>query len=224
MLSLLQIKNFALIDNLTVTFGSGLNVLTGKTGAGKTTVLDIAMGLLKPTGGKLLVDGIEIDSTNIMLWQSQIAHVPQSIFLSDNSILENIAFGTPRSQIDLQQVKRVAHQAMLDGVIESWPLKYETVIGERGVRLSGGQRQRVGIARALYKKASVIILDEATSALDSQTEEEIMSAINRLQGNITMLIVAHRVSTLKSCDFICEIGNGIINRKGSFAKIVDNNN
>ena len=168
------------------------------------------MGLLVPIKGKMLIDGVSIAATNAQSWQKNIAHVPQAIFLSDDTIEANIAFGVPQDRIDINRIKKAAKEAKLDGLIEAWPDKYKTFVGERGARLSGGQRQRIGIARALYKQASVIILDEATSALDSKTEGQIMSTIEDLDKSITVLIIAHRTSTLKNCSKIIEVDNGSI--------------
>ncbi len=182
----------------------------GSTGSGKSTLLDIIMGLLVPIKGKMLIDGVSITATNAQSWQKNIAHVPQAIFLSDDTIEANIAFGVPQDRIDINRIKKAAKEAKLDGLIEAWPDKYKTFVGERGARLSGGQRQRIGIARALYKQASVIILDEATSALDSKTEGQIMSTIEDLDKSITVLIIAHRTSTLKNCSKIIEVDNGSI--------------
>lgn len=177
----------------------------GATGAGKSTLLDVVMGLLQPSEGSIEVDGLSVTSKRIRGWQSNIAHVPQFVFLADSTIEENIAFGVPRQKIDLNRVKQVAEEAQISDVIERMPDGYNTFVGERGVRLSGGQRQRLGIARALYKNAGVIVLDEATSALDNETEESVMDAIGRLGGNTTLLIIAHRLSTLKKCDHILKI-------------------
>jgi ATP-binding cassette subfamily B protein len=182
----------------------------GTTGSGKSTLLDIVMGLLEPTKGVIEVDGIPVTLINRRLWQKHIAHVPQSIFLSDASIEENIALGVPKGKIDKERVRQAAQQAQIAELVESWPKKYETVVGERGVRLSGGQRQRIGIARALYKQADVIIFDEATSALDNQTEEAVMRAIHELDENLTILIIAHRLTTLKNCHHIVELNNGCV--------------
>jgi ABC-type multidrug transport system fused ATPase/permease subunit len=190
--------------NLTIKKGSRVGLI-GATGAGKSTLIDILIGLLEPTSGKLLVDGVSIKHGNARGWQINVAHVPQSIFLSDASISENIAFGVPSNAIDISRVRIAAELAELADFIESLPYKYQTVVGERGARLSGGQRQRIGIARALYKNASVIILDEATSALDGETEKLVMSAIEGLAGNVTLIIIAHRLSTLRACTEIVEL-------------------
>ena len=168
------------------------------------------MGLLKPTSGKILIDGIEIGNQNSMSWQRHIAHVPQNVYLSDNSITMNIAFGIPENKIDFEKVKIAAKKAQLNDIIESWPMQYETRVGERGVQLSGGQCQRIGIARALYKNSDVIIFDEATSALDQTTEKSVMDSIEMLDKDITFLIVAHRLNTLEKCSEIFEIKNGKI--------------
>jgi len=191
--------------NLTITKGSRLGIV-GTTGCGKSTLLDIIMGLLSPTQGKLLVDGQTITKENCPAWQKKIAHVPQAIYLSDNSIAQNIAFGVRPEEIDLERVKKVAAQAQILDIIQSWPEHFDTLVGERGVRLSGGQRQRIGIARALYKEADVIVFDEATSALDNDTEETLIQTIESLRKDITILMIAHRLTTLRNCTQIIELG------------------
>lgn len=193
----------------------------GTTGSGKSTLLDVLMGLLTPTSGHLSIDSEIISNHNVRAWQACIAHVPQSIFLADASVAENIAFGVPKSEIDTERVRQAARSAQIADVIEALPAGYASQVGERGVRLSGGQRQRIGIARALYKRASVIVFDEATSALDSETEEAVMSAIAELGPSITVLMIAHRLSTLSNCDRIIELGGGTIRRQGSFREIVE---
>lgn len=180
----------------------------GTTGSGKSTLLDIVMGLLQPTEGVLEIDGVGINSKNLDAWRSHIAHVPQNIFLADISIAENIAFGVPRDEIDYARVKYAATLAQMNELIESLPQNYQTRVGERGVRLSGGQRQRIGIARAFYKQKDVIIFDEATSALDDQTERSVMQSINNVDTKITLLIIAHRLSTLYGCSKVVEIEAG----------------
>lgn len=205
--------------NLSIPKGGRIGFI-GETGGGKSTLLDIVMGLLEPTDGVIKVDKNVITANNIRSWQTHIAHVPQTIFLTDSTIEENIAFGQPKSQIDRARVIQAAKQAQIADIIETWPKKYETVVGERGVRLSGGQRQRIGIARALYKKADVIIFDEATSALDNETEQAVMESIEELNEELTLLIIAHRLTTLKSCTQIVELGDGSIRRIGSYQDIV----
>jgi ATP-binding cassette subfamily B protein len=180
----------------------------GKTGCGKSTLMDLVMGLLEPSSGEIVIDSTPINKVNRQAWRSRIAHVPQSIFLLDASIAENVAFSIPKDVINFDRVIRACKQARLDETIVSWPNQYKTNVGERGIRLSGGQRQRIGIARALYKMADVIIFDEATSALDSQTEEEVMRAIENLGPEYTLLMVAHRISTLKICDEIVSLEHG----------------
>jgi ABC-type multidrug transport system fused ATPase/permease subunit len=205
--------------NLNITKGSRVGFI-GTTGTGKSTLLDIIMGLLQPTNGALEIDGQLITPANQRAWQLHIAHVPQAIFLADSTIEENIAFGVPKDQIDHLRVKRAAHQAQIACSIESWPKQYQTFVGERGIRLSGGQRQRIGIARALYKQADVIIFDEATSALDNETEQAVMQAINDLNKDLTLLIIAHRLTTLKNCTQIVELGESGIKRLGTYQEIV----
>lgn len=210
------------LNNLQFTIAKGTRVgFIGITGSGKSTVLDLMMGLLKPTSGNILIDGEPITSHNYRSWQAHIAHVPQAIYLADASILENIAFGIPKEEIDHDRVRLAAQKAQIAETIESWDKKYLTVVGERGVRLSGGQRQRIGIARALYKKADVIVFDEATSALDNNTEKEVMAAINGLGKDLTIIIVAHRLTTLKNCTQIFELEAGEIKRVGSYKEIVE---
>lgn len=195
----------------------------GHTGSGKSTLLDIIMGLLEPTTGSLSIDGVTITEQNQYNWQCHIAHVPQAIYLADASVSENIAFGIPSDQIDHTRIHQAAQKAMLAETIDSWENKYQTMVGENGVRLSGGQRQRIGIARALYKKANVIIFDEATSALDNDTESAVMDAISNLSDDLTILIIAHRLTTLKNCSQIVELEGGIIKRIGSYAEMVNSN-
>jgi ATP-binding cassette subfamily B protein len=178
--------------------------LIGSTGSGKSTTVDLLMGLLEPSQGRILVDGADLHDPahpeRLAAWRAAIAHVPQSIYLADSSIAENIAFGVPIGQIDLERVRQVAEQAQIASFIEASPEGYQSFVGERGIRLSGGQRQRIGIARALYKQAQVLVFDEATSALDTGTEEAVMEAVEDLSEEFTIVMIAHRLSTLKSCD------------------------
>ena len=160
-----------------------------------------------------------INNSNYRSWQNHIAHVPQSIFLADSSVEENIAFGQPKENINKARVRVAAKQAQIAAAIESWPNKYQTTVGERGIQLSGGQRQRIGIARALYKNADVIIFDEATSSLDTDTENSVMHAIEELSNELTILIVAHRISTLKNCEQIIELGKDGIQQIGTYNSI-----
>lgn len=210
-----------IIKNLDLTIKAGSCVgFIGVTGCGKSTLMDIIMGLLAPSSGTVLVDGVEVTSINVRYWHQNIAHVPQDIFLIDNSVAENIALGKRVGGIDYEKVKFVAQQAKIAETIESWPQGYDTVVGERGVRLSGGQRQRLGIARALYYDPTIIIFDEATSALDTETEEDVMKSIAKLNDKLTILIVAHRTTTLKNCDEIIQLGPaGNIIRNGTYDQI-----
>jgi ABC-type multidrug transport system fused ATPase/permease subunit len=207
--------------NLNIKKGSRVGFI-GTTGSGKSTLLDIMMGLLVPTEGTFAVDSHAVTVANQRAWQAHIAHVPQAIFLADSTIEENIAFGIPKNQIDRQRVIQAAKQAQIADIITKWPSQYETIVGERGVRLSGGQRQRLGIARALYKKADVIIFDEATSALDNETEHAVMESIRGLSEDLTVLIIAHRLTTLKYCSEIIEIVDGNIRRIGSYQDMMTN--
>ena len=188
--------------------------LVGTTGSGKSTAMDLIMGLLKPTAGRILIDGNdihELDELNrLKAWRSTIAHVPQSIYLADSSFAENIALGLPRDDINLRRVRRAAEKAQIGRFIESTPQGYDSFVGERGIRLSGGQRQRIAIARALYKQAQVMVFDEATSALDTDTEEAVMNSIDGLSRELTIMIIAHRVSTLSRCDRVIRLEKGKI--------------
>ncbi len=206
--------------NLAIQKGSRIGFI-GLTGSGKSTLLDIIMGLLQPTAGSIEIDARPLSGNN-RAWQAHIAHVPQAIFLADSTIEENIAFGIPKGKIDHNRVKQAARQAQIADIIESWPKKYQTYVGERGIRLSGGQRQRIGIARALYKQANVIIFDEATSALDNETEQAVMQAIESLGNELTVLIIAHRLTTLKNCTQIVELADRGIRRTGTYQEIISN--
>lgn len=209
------------IKNLNLLIAKGSRVgFVGKTGSGKSTLLDIVMGLLQPTEGAVEIDGQSITKSNNRAWQAHVAHVPQAIFLADSSVEENIAFGVPKDKIDHERVRQSAKKAQIAGIIETWPKQYQTIVGERGIRLSGGQRQRIGIARALYKHVDVIIFDEATSALDSETEQSVMQAIECLSENLTILIIAHRLTTLKNCTQVVELDHGRIKRVGTYQDIV----
>ena len=202
----------ATVANLSLKIAAGETIgIVGGTGAGKTTLADLILGLLEPNSGAIVVDGIEIDAGNKRRWQKSVGYVPQDIFLGDSSILENIALGTKREDIDVERVYEAARAAQIDGFIRAeLPEGYETFVGERGVRLSGGQRQRVGIARALYHHAELIVFDEATSALDNMTEAEVMSAIDALPGDTTVVMIAHRLTTVERCDRIIVMERGRI--------------
>jgi ABC-type multidrug transport system fused ATPase/permease subunit len=198
--------------------------LIGSTGSGKSTLVDVLMGLLVPSAGRLLVDGLDLHdpahAERLAGWRAAVAHVPQSIYLADSSIAENIAFGVPWNAIDRARVKQAAEQAQIAAFIESIPEGYASFVGERGIRLSGGQRQRIGIARALYKQASVIVLDEATSALDTSTEEAVMEAVEGLSRDLTMVMIAHRLSTVQRCDRVVCLENGTVLASGPPREII----
>jgi ATP-binding cassette subfamily B protein len=208
--------------NLVIKKGSRVGFV-GKTGGGKSTALDLLMGLLDPSDGAIVVDGQPITGSHGRSWQRTIAHVPQSIFLTDASMAENIAFGVPRKKIDLERVRHAARIARIDEFIESQPEGYDAAIGERGVRLSGGQRQRLGIARALYKRATVLVFDEATSALDNTTERELMEALEGLSRDLTILMIAHRLTTIAHCDDIVILDQGSVLATGTYTDLIETN-
>ena len=204
--------------SLTIAKGERLGLI-GKTGSGKSTLLDLLMGLLEPTSGQILIDGVPLDNATRSSWQAQIAHVPQFIYLSDASIAANIAFGEPADQIDMARVHQAAAKAQIDDFIADLPAGYATEVGERGVRLSGGQRQRLGIARALYKRATVLIFDEATSALDDSTEAAVISSVFDEAKELTLVMIAHRLSTLMGCDRLIRMEAGRIVEVGSYDQL-----
>ncbi len=204
------------LRNISLRIPKGSRVgFVGKTGSGKTTLLNVVMGLLDPASGEIRVDGHVLTSSNKRSWQQQVAHVPQSIFLTDGSIAENIALGVPADAIDIDKMRHVCRLAELAHFVEGLPQGYATSVGERGVRLSGGQIQRIGLARALYKDATVLVLDEATSALDDATEANIIEAVQRLGRRYTVLMIAHRTTTLRECDIIYKLDSGVLVESGS---------
>jgi ABC-type multidrug transport system fused ATPase/permease subunit len=208
------------LDGLNLKIPKGSRVgFVGITGSGKSTALDLLMGLLQPTEGKFLVDGEPVDEKCARAWQKTIAHVPQTLFLGDSTLAENIAFGVPPETIDRERVRQAAQRAQIADFIESQPEGYNAFVGERGIRLSGGQRQRIGIARAFYKQASVLVLDEATSALDNTTERSVMRAIEGLSQDITILIIAHRLTTVEHCDVVVELGQGKVVAQGTYQQL-----
>lgn len=209
------------LDGVSIDIPRGSRVgFIGKTGSGKSTAMDLAMGLLQPTRGVIRVDGTPLTPATIGAWQRQIAHVPQHIYLSDATILENIAFGTPLAEIDLARAEDAARRADIHAFIDEQPEGYETMVGERGVRLSGGQRQRIGIARALYKRSTLLVFDEATSALDDATETSVMQSIDSLGRDLTVLLIAHRLTTLRNCDIIYRLDRGRVIECGSYEEII----
>ena len=197
------------LKELSFTISNGERIgIVGATGSGKSTTMDLLLGLLQPTSGQILIDGEPLVDDKVFAWQKSLSHVPQVIYLADASIAENIAFGLPKEQIDLAQVRKAASLAQIAEHIETLEAGYDTFVGERGIRLSGGQRQRVGIARALYKNATVLVFDEATSALDDETEAELMKAIDGLSKDLTVIMIAHRLSTVRRCDKILKLHKG----------------
>ena len=197
--------------------------IVGSTGSGKTTLIDLMLGLISPNSGSISVDGVEINYHNVRNWQQVVGYVPQTIYLNDETIERNIAFAVPMHEIDKELIKEASKMANLDNFVSTLPEKYNTIVGERGIRLSGGQRQRIGIARALYHNPSVIFLDEATSSLDGITENIIMEAIQNLSHKKTIVMVAHRLSTLKECDIIHMMHNGKIVDSGTYQQLIDSN-
>ena len=214
----------ALIDlNFEIPVGSSLG-LVGSTGAGKTTLIDVLLGLLEPTQGEIAVDGVTVTQERLRAWQQNLGYVPQEIFLTDSSIAENIALGILPEQIDQHQVEHCARLAQVhDFVMQDLPEQYATLVGERGVRLSGGQRQRIGIARALYHNPEILVFDEATSALDTITEQAVMEAIDALAHQKTIILIAHRLSTVQNCDQIILLDQGKIQATGQFDMLVTHN-
>ena len=213
------------IDNISLSIFSGSKVgFVGSTGSGKTTIIDIILGLLKPQKGNLIIDKTIVSNQNFRSWQRSIGYVPQQIYLSDNTIASNIAFGLETKDINMGQVEKVSKIANLhEFVISELPNKYLTTIGERGIRLSGGQLQRIGIARALYHDPKVLIFDEATSALDNLTEKAVMDTINNLSEDITIILIAHRLDTLKDCDNIFVMEKGKLIGEGTFEELSKTN-
>lgn len=211
-----------IIAGLDLVISRGAKIgFVGSTGSGKSTTIDLFMGLLQPTSGQILIDGQPLDGEKIRAWQRLIAHVPQSIFLADTTLSENIAFGVPLKDIDFKRVKKAAASAHIAEFIENNSQGYHALVGERGIRLSGGQRQRIGIARALYDQAEIMVFDEATSALDNTTEQAVMDAIEKMGRDLTILIIAHRLSTIQRCDLIVELDQGRIVAKGTYNQLLE---
>ena len=215
----------AAIKDLSININAKTKVgLVGATGSGKTTTVDIILGLLNPQKGTLEVDGQIITDKNKRSWQSYIGYVPQNIYLSDDTIMANIAFGVEPNDVDLKNIEKSSKIANLHNfVIDELSEKYQTKIGERGVRLSGGQRQRIGIARALYHNPRVLVLDEATNALDNKTEEAVMDAVNNLNKDITIILIAHRLNTVKNCDIIFKLERGKLVGQGTYEELIKGN-
>jgi HlyD family secretion protein len=212
------------LRDLTMTIGVNQAIgLVGASGSGKSTVIDILLGLIHPETGELMIDGSPVKKQQLRAWQNSLGFVPQSIFLADSSIRENIAFGLPPELVDEEKVQRAATMAHLDELLAELPDGLRTRVGERGVQLSGGQRQRIGIARALYHDADVLILDEATSALDGVTEKLIMDAIHDFSGKKTIIMIAHRLTTVKQCDAIFMMAQGEVVDSGTFDELAARN-
>ena len=204
-------KNVLEHANLTITPGESVGIV-GQSGAGKTTLVDIILGLLRPASGRVAIDGVDIRTDN-QAWLAQIGYIPQMIFMLDGTIRDNVAFGEDAEDIDDADVWAALREASMEDFVKSLPDGLDTQLGERGVRISGGQRQRIGIARALYTNPSVLIFDEATSALDNETEAAIMDSINHLHGTKTMIIIAHRLTTIEGCDHVYRVEGGKIRQE-----------
>ena len=214
-------NKFAL-DKINIKIKKGTsNGFAGFTGSGKTTLIDIFLGLLIPQEGELLIDETKINSDNIKNWQKEIGYVSQQIYLSDDTIANNIAFGIPFKEINWIKLYKATKIACVDEFVSKLEDKYLTIVGERGVKLSGGQRQRIGLGRALYKSPSILVLDEATSALDNVTEKLVMKNIYQDSNNITLIIIAHRISTIENCDKIFVLKNGKIEAKGNYFELLN---
>jgi len=212
----ITVENISFSIPDTITFG-----FMGETGSGKTTIIDMILGIISPDSGEILVRGMPLTLKNIEAWQKSIGYVPQDIYLTDNTIAENIAFGLTKNKIDMVKVRNAADLANIATFIEGDTVnQYDTIVGERGVRLSGGQRQRIGIARALYYDPQLLVFDEATSALDNETEKSVMEAIDNLSNGKSIIIIAHRLSTLRKCDRVSKIDRGKIVKSGTFDEVV----
>ena len=212
------------LHDLTIEISANNTIgFVGASGSGKSTFIDILLGLLTPNSGEMLVDGVPLDSSNMRAFQNNIGYVPQTIYLADASIKENIAFGVPEAEIDDAAVRKAAKAAMLDEFVQNdLPEQYDTVVGDKGVRLSGGQRQRIGIARALYNDPDILVLDEATNALDNLTESEVMKGIYQMAGQKTIVMIAHRLSTVEDCDQIYYMDKGRVIESGRYGELLKN--
>ena len=216
-------RSLPAVEDLTLTLRHGESLgIVGPTGAGKSTLVDLVVGLLSPTEGRILADGVELKGRP-RRWRQRIGYVPQSIFLLDDTLRRNVALGVPEEAIDDEAVARAVRMAQLHDLVASWPEGVETFLGERGVRLSGGERQRVGIARALYHDPDLLVFDEATSALDNVTEAEVNRAIESLRGQKSMMVIAHRLNTVRRCDRLLYLDEGRIVAEGSYDELIASN-
>lgn len=217
-------KTDSALNNLTLTIPANKVVgIVGPSGSGKSTAIDVLLGLIEPQEGQVCIDNLQINQNNKRAWQNTIGFVPQSIFLSEGTIAENVAFGVPEESINFEQVNLAIKMAHLEELISEFPEGVNTKVGERGVQLSGGQRQRIGIARALYHEASVLVFDEATSALDGITEKIIMDAIHDFNGQKTIIMIAHRLKTVQKCDIIFFIDKGQVVDQGTYQELLNSN-
>jgi ATP-binding cassette, subfamily B, bacterial PglK len=208
------------LKNISITINSGQSIgLIGKSGSGKTTLIDMLLGLLEPSDGSISYNGKKL-SKSLIEWRNQVAYLPQQVFLMDNTLRRNIALGMKDLEIDDKRINKAIRQANLEDFVNQLPEGIETVLGERGVRLSGGQRQRIALARAFYHERKILVMDESTSSLDSETEYEIVEEIRRLSGDKTMIVIAHRITTLRHCDIIYELKDGCIINVGSYQEII----
>jgi ABC-type multidrug transport system fused ATPase/permease subunit len=231
-LNIIELKNISfhypktqkkVLNNLSLKIEAGASIgLIGASGSGKTTLVDLILGLHPFIQGKLLINGAEIDRYGWEKWLRQVAYIPQSVFLVDDTLEKNIAFGLPENEIEEEKIKKAITYAQLDKLVKTFPDGTKTVLGERGIRLSGGERQRIALARAFYHDKNVLILDEATSALDNETEKQITEVINKLHGKKTIIVIAHRLSTVKACDIIYKMQNGKIIKSGTYKEVVEN--
>ncbi|GAA0800553.1 hypothetical protein GCM10009110_09250 [Psychrobacter piscatorii] len=207
------------LNNLSLTIDANKSIgIVGHSGSGKSTLIDIMLGLLDPDVGEIRVNNkllLDVKES----WQQLIGYIPQDIYLSDDTIKANVAFGIEKNEIDDKQLALVLKTAQLEDLINGLKEGVDTIIGERGIKISGGQRQRIGIARALYHNPQILVMDEATAALDNVTEHEFMQAINKLKGRKTLIMIAHRITTVKNCDIIYVIENGYIIDKGSYQEL-----